>query len=98
MIRIFSILVGAFFSLALLLAFGTGAYNQLTDPPAKPAEKIFGKHPRHLALASDGWFGKFDRQLATEQILVDPVVGPAQQRAEAVQCRAEIARRMKFCV
>ena len=62
MIRIFSILVGAFFSLALLLAFGTGAYNQLTDPPAKPAEKIFGKHPKHLALASDGWFGKFDRQ------------------------------------
>lgn len=62
MIRIFSILVGAFFSLALLLAFGTGAYNQLTDPPAKPAEKVFGKHVKDLALPSDGWFGKFDRQ------------------------------------
>lgn len=62
MIRIVSILVGAFFALALLLAFVTGAYNQITDPPAKTAEARFHKHPKHLALSSDGAFGKFDRQ------------------------------------
>ena len=62
MIRIVSILVGAFFSLALLWAFATGAYNFVSEPPKPTAEKIFHKKPKHLALASDGAFGKFDRQ------------------------------------
>lgn len=62
MIRLFSILIGAFFSLALLVAFVVGAKNQITDPAAPSAEKVFHKHPRELALASDGVFGKFDRQ------------------------------------
>ncbi len=61
MIRIFSILVGAFFTLALLLGFGTGAYNFITDPPAAKVEATFGKHPGHLSLASDGPLGKFDK-------------------------------------
>ena len=61
MIRIFSILVGAFFSLALLLAFGTGAYSYVTEPPAKTVEATFGKHAEKLALSSNGVFGKFDR-------------------------------------
>lgn len=61
MIRIFSILVGAFFSLALLMGFGTGAYNYITDPPVKSAEKVFGKHPKDLSLSSDGPLGKFDK-------------------------------------
>lgn len=60
MIRIFSLAVGAFFSLALLLAFGTGAYSYITEPPAKTAEKLYGKHPKALSLPSDGIFGKFD--------------------------------------
>ncbi|HOB12902.1 MAG TPA: cytochrome c1 [Novosphingobium sp.] len=60
MIRIISLAVGAFFSLALLFAFGTGAYNYVTEPPAKTAEKVYGKHPKHLDLASNGIFGKFD--------------------------------------
>lgn len=62
MIRIFSILVGAFFSLALLLAFATGAYSFVTEPPAKTVEATFYEHPAPLKLASDGVFGKFDRQ------------------------------------
>jgi len=61
MIRIISLAVGAFFSLALLLAFGTGAYTYVSEPPAKTVEAAFHKHPKHLALSSDGWFGKFDR-------------------------------------
>ena len=55
MIRIFSILIGAFFSLALLLAFGTGAYSYITEPPAKTAEARFHLKPEHLALSSNGW-------------------------------------------
>ena len=61
MIRIFSILIGAFFSLALLLAFGTGAYSYITEPPAKTAEARFHLKPEHLALSSNGWFGKYDK-------------------------------------
>lgn len=62
MIRLVSILVGALFSLALLWAFLTGAYTYVTEPPAKTVEARFHKHPKELALASDGVFGKFDRQ------------------------------------
>lgn len=62
MIRIFSILVGAFFSLALLLAFVTGAYSFVTEPPAKTVEATFYEHPEKLSLASDGIFGKYDKQ------------------------------------
>ena len=61
MIRIISLAVGAFFTLALLLAFGIGAYNYVSEPPAKTAEAVYLQHPKHLALSSDGWFGKFDR-------------------------------------
>jgi ubiquinol-cytochrome c reductase cytochrome c1 subunit len=41
MIRIFSILVGLFFTVALLWSFGNGAYNQITDPAAATAEELF---------------------------------------------------------
>jgi ubiquinol-cytochrome c reductase cytochrome c1 subunit len=62
MIRIFSILVGLFFTVALLWSFGNGAYNQITDPAAESVEELFHKHPKDLALASDGMFGNFDHQ------------------------------------
>ena len=61
MIRIFSILVGAFFSVALLWSFGKGAYTQITEPAAETAEQAFHKKPKHLALQSDGVFGTFDK-------------------------------------
>ena len=62
MIRIFSILVGLFFTVALLWSFGNGAYNQITDPAPATAEELFHQHPKQLALASDGPFGNFDRR------------------------------------
>jgi ubiquinol-cytochrome c reductase cytochrome c1 subunit len=62
MIRIFSILAGLFFSLALLVSLGTGAYNAITEPAAETVEHAFHKHPKELHLASDGVFGHFDRQ------------------------------------
>ena len=61
MIRIFSILVGLFFSLALLVSLGTGAYNAITEPAAETVEHAFHEHPKKLHLASDGLFGHFDR-------------------------------------
>lgn len=61
MIRIFSILVGLFFSLALLVSLGTGAYNAITEPAAETVEHAFHKHPKELHLASNGVFGHFDR-------------------------------------
>lgn len=62
MIRIFSILVGAFFSAALLWAFGTGAVAYVTETHKPTVEAAFHEHPKHLSLSSDGVFGKFDKQ------------------------------------
>ncbi|AZI35932.1 ubiquinol-cytochrome c reductase cytochrome c1 subunit [Caenibius tardaugens NBRC 16725] len=64
MTRIIGILVGLFFTVAVLWAFATGAYTVISEGQLKPetAEHEFHKHPKHLALASDGAFGKFDKQ------------------------------------
>lgn len=62
MIRILSILAGAFFSLALLVSLGTGVYTFATEPAAETAEHAFHELPKKLHLASDGLFGHFDRQ------------------------------------
>lgn len=62
MIRIISILVGAFFSAALLWSFGNGAVSFIKEPPAATAESLFHKHPKEVHFASDGAFGKFDNQ------------------------------------
>ncbi|MBF7009992.1 cytochrome c1 [Novosphingobium resinovorum] len=62
MARILSILVGLFFTVALAWSFGKGAYTQITEPPAATAEHEFHLHPKELHLASDGPFGKFDKQ------------------------------------
>lgn len=62
MIRIFSILVGLFFSAALFWSFATGAYKFATEPTVKSAEARFHLHPKHLALSSDGILGTFDKQ------------------------------------
>ena len=62
MIRILSILVGLFFTVALAWSFGNGAYNAITEPAAPTAEHEFHKLPEELHLASNGVFGKFDKQ------------------------------------
>ena len=62
MIRIISLLVGLFFSVALLWSFGNGAYLAATDPAVPTVEATFNEHPKPLHLASDGLFGHFDKQ------------------------------------
>ena len=62
MVRIFGILAGLFFVAALSWSLATGAYTAITEPASPTAEHEFHEHPKHLALASDGVFGKFDKQ------------------------------------
>ena len=62
MTRIISLLVGLFFSAALLWSFGNGAYTAATEPAAPTAEASFHEHPKALHLSSDGAFGHFDKQ------------------------------------
>jgi ubiquinol-cytochrome c reductase cytochrome c1 subunit len=59
MARILSILVGLFFTVALLWSLLVGLFN--FELP-HTVEKDFHKHPKELHLASDGAFGRFDRQ------------------------------------
>ena len=62
MVRLFGILAGLFFVVALLWSFGNGAYVAITEPAAPTAEHEFHKYPKELSLASDGPFGKVDNQ------------------------------------
>ncbi len=62
MIRIFAILAGLFFSAALLWSLGNGVVSYISEPPAMTVEHEFHKTPRELTLASDGAFGRFDKQ------------------------------------
>lgn len=62
MIRIFSLLVGLVFTAALAWSFLWGAIGTAKDGLPTTVEKEFVQHPKKLHLASDGLFGKFDRQ------------------------------------
>jgi ubiquinol-cytochrome c reductase cytochrome c1 subunit len=62
MIRLIGILAGLFFTVAVLWAFGNGAYTAITEPAAPTAEHEFHRTPKELHLASDGPFGRFDKQ------------------------------------
>ena len=62
MIRILSILVGLFFTAALAWSFLWGAIGFAQEGKPETAEHEFHKHPKELALASNGPFGKFDKQ------------------------------------
>jgi len=62
MIRIFSILVGLFFSVALLWSLGNGALTVAQEGLPHTVEAQFHKHPKHLSLPSDGVFGRTDKQ------------------------------------
>lgn len=64
MIRLIGILVGLFFTVAALWGLGNGAVTVIGQGFLKEAtaESKFHEHPKHLDLASDGVFGKFDRQ------------------------------------
>ena len=59
MIRLFSILIGLFFSVVLLWSIGVGIVNfEFTKHP----EAAFHKEPKDVAWSSEGAFGHFDRQ------------------------------------
>jgi ubiquinol-cytochrome c reductase cytochrome c1 subunit len=62
MIRIFSILVGLFFTVALAWSLLNGVITFAEEGVPVTAEHVFHKHPKELHLASDGAFGKFDKQ------------------------------------
>ena len=62
MIRILSLLVGLFFTAALAWSFGNGAVNFAREGKPATVESAFHEHPKALHLASDGPFGKFDKQ------------------------------------
>lgn len=62
MIRIVSILVGIGFALALAWSFLWEVVTTSQEGLPNTVEANFHLHPKPLALASDGMFGKFDRQ------------------------------------
>jgi ubiquinol-cytochrome c reductase cytochrome c1 subunit len=62
MVRILGPLVGLGFVFVLLFSLVTGAASFISEPPQPTAEHEFHKHPKELELASNGPFGKFDRQ------------------------------------
>jgi ubiquinol-cytochrome c reductase cytochrome c1 subunit len=62
MIRIFSILIGLFFTAALVWSLAIDSIQFGKEGLPHTVEKVWHKHPKHLALSSDGWFGKFDAQ------------------------------------
>jgi ubiquinol-cytochrome c reductase cytochrome c1 subunit len=61
MIRIFSILVGLFFTVAVGWSFVVGAITFAQEGKPETVEQAFHEHPKDLHLSSDGPFGKFDR-------------------------------------
>ncbi len=64
MIRIFTILAGLAFTLALAWSFIWEVVGTAQDGLPNTVESNFHEHPKHLALSSDGVFGRFDnRQL-----------------------------------
>jgi ubiquinol-cytochrome c reductase cytochrome c1 subunit len=64
MVRIIGFLVGLFFAVMALWAFGTGLGTVASQGylNEKTAEREFHREPKPLHLASDGPFGKFDHQ------------------------------------
>ncbi|HVI99807.1 MAG TPA: cytochrome c1 [Sphingomonas sp.] len=62
MVRFFSWLVGAGFVGALLFALVSSVISVVEEPPQPTVTEEFHEHPKPLELASDGPFGKFDKQ------------------------------------
>jgi ubiquinol-cytochrome c reductase cytochrome c1 subunit len=62
MVRLLGPLVGLFFVGALLVSLIGGIVGYVSEPPTATVEHEFHKHPKELHLASDGLFGKFDKQ------------------------------------
>ena len=62
MVRIFGILTGLFFAVAVMWSFVVGAITFAEEGKPATAEHEFHKHPKEVSFASDGVFGNFDKQ------------------------------------
>jgi len=62
MVRVIAFFVGLGFAGVLLISLFIGIADTISAPVEATAEEEFHKHPKHLALASDGPLGKFDEQ------------------------------------
>ena len=62
MVRIIGFLVGLAFAGVLLISLFVGVSNNLSNPSPPTAEAGFHREPKPIALASDGPFGKYDRE------------------------------------
>ena len=62
MVRIIGFLVGLGFAGVLLISLVVNLVAYVQTPPEATAESEYHRHPKELHLASDGPFGKFDRQ------------------------------------
>ena len=62
MVRIIGFFAGLLFSAALLFSLGSNLKEYIQSPPGPSAEDEYHREPKELSLASDGPFGKFDRQ------------------------------------
>jgi ubiquinol-cytochrome c reductase cytochrome c1 subunit len=62
MVRIIGFIVGLGFSGVLLISLVVNLVEYAQTPPEPSVEHEFHRHPKELALASDGPFGKFDQQ------------------------------------
>ena len=62
MVRIIGFLVGLGFAGVLLISFFVNISGYVSSPSEKTAEEVYHLHPKHLSLASDGPFGKFDEK------------------------------------
>ena len=60
MVRVIGFFIGLGFAGVLLISFFVGLTDYFRNPPEETAQHALHKHPKHLSLASDGAFGKFD--------------------------------------
>ena len=62
MLRFILGFIGFVLAGVLMISLIGGVSDNLRNPPEEFASEVFHEHPKHLALASDGAFGKFDEQ------------------------------------
>src|SRR6188768_3734482 len=62
MVRLIGFLVGLVFAGVLLISLIGGVSDHFRNPPEKDVAHEFHLEPKHLALASDGPLGRFDKQ------------------------------------
>jgi ubiquinol-cytochrome c reductase cytochrome c1 subunit len=62
MVRVIAFIVGLVFAGVLLISLISGVASYFSNPLQPFASDEFHQEPKHLALASDGPFGKFDKE------------------------------------